>query len=608
MSDTISPPVIQPTSASAKRLIAPGLLIAATVFFMALPAFKPPPFFESLLYLLFFWIALATSWSILSGFTGYFSFGHGAFYGVGMYTTANLATTLSIWWCLPIAALLAALLGVAIGAVVFRVRRLRGELFALLTLALTIVLATIILNTPIDGGPGKYLLGVKLPIIYENSATTIYLMGAGLAMGSLAIARWVQYSRLGRGLFAISDDEDVAEVLGVPTYRYKLLAFAISSGIAGVAGAVQAVFVSYVTVSETFSGTIALYVILMSVIGGARHWLGPAIGATFVTFLNFTFVSGDSALAARIVIGLALILATLFLPEGVVGLFRKRRLARQQPAPEAAPAPPPAPVAQRETGAAAQPQPQSQPQPQRRVILHGEGISLAFRGVQALDRVDFEIREGEILGLVGPNGSGKSTLINVMSGFYQPDSGRLLLNGEDIAKAPAHHIAQLGIARTFQIPRPFPRLTVLENVMVAAMFGGASMRQAESRVKAHDMLAFVGLAERADALPSQLNLHQRKFLELARVLASDARIVMLDEVLAGLTPSEITSAIAMVRRIHGGNRTIVFVEHNMRAVIELTDRLIVLNQGRLIAEGEPREVMDNPAVVRAYLGAPDAEG
>jgi branched-chain amino acid transport system permease protein len=228
--------------------------------------------------------------------------------------------------------------------------------------------------------------------------------------------------------------------------------------------------------------------------------------------------------------------------------------------------------------------------------------------VQALDKVDFEIREGEILGLVGPNGSGKSTLINVMSGFYRPDAGRLLLDGEDIAKAPAHRIAQLGVARTFQIPRPFPRLTVLENVMVAAMFGGASMRQAASSVKAHDMLAFVGLAERAQALPSQLNLHQRKFLELARVLASDARIVMLDEVLAGLTPSEITSAIAMVRRIHGGDRTIVFVEHNMRAVIELTDRLIVLNQGRLIAEGEPRQVMDKPAVVRAYLGAPDAEG
>jgi branched-chain amino acid transport system permease protein len=144
--------------------------------------------------------------------------------------------------------------------------------------------------------------------------------------------------------------------------------------------------------------------------------------------------------------------------------------------------------------------------------------------------------------------------------------------------------------------------------MVAAMFGGASMRQPASRAKAHEMLAFVGLAGRAHALPSQLNLHQRKFLELARVLASDARIVMLDEVLAGLTPSEITSAIAMVRRIHGGKRTIVFVEHNMRAVIELTDRLIVLNQGRLIAEGKPREVMNNPAVVRAYLGAPDADG
>ncbi|MDH7798787.1 MULTISPECIES: branched-chain amino acid ABC transporter ATP-binding protein/permease [unclassified Beijerinckia] len=596
---TADTPVIQDRSFTA-RFGVPAALAVALLFFALLPAFGAPPFFESFLYLLFLWIALSTSWTILSGFTGYFSFGHGAFYGVGMYTTANLGTMLPIWLCLVIAAILAALLSLGIGAVVFRVRRLRGELFALLTLALTIVVATIVLNTPIDGGPGKYLLGVQLPRIYDNSATTIYLLGACVAIGTLATAYFVQYGRLGRGLFAIADDEDVAEGLGVPSYRYKLIAFAISSAIAGIAGAVHAIFVSYVTVSETFSSTVALFVILMSVIGGMRHWLGPAIGAVFVTTINFVFVSGDSALAARIVIGLALILATLFLPEGVAGLVQKRVhkwRAVKEPGNETV-APPVAPILPATAPARTTARP---------VLLKAENISLAFRGVQALDGVSFDIRQGEILGLVGPNGSGKSTLINVMNGFYKPDTGSLLLEGHDLAQLPAHRIARLGLARTFQIPRPFPHLSVLDNVMVAAMFGGAAYAQETARRKALETLDFVGLASRAGAYPSELNLHQRKFLELARALVSDARLVMLDEVLAGLTPSEITSAIAMVRRIHGGERTIVFVEHNMRAVMELTDRLIVLNQGKLIAEGDPRTVMNDPAVVRAYLGTPDVE-
>lgn len=588
-----------PARSAAARFGVPTALAVALLALLLLPALGLPPFFESFLYLLCLWISLATSWTILSGFTGYFSFGHGAFYGVGMYTTANLGPSLPILVCLIIAAALAALLSLGIGAVVFRVRRLRGELFALLTLAMTIVVATIVLNTPIDGGPGKYLLGVQLPRIYDNSATTIYLLGACVAIGTLGITYFIQYGRLGRGLFAIADDEDVAEGLGVPSYRYKLIAFAISSAIAGVAGAVHAIFVSYVTVSETFSSTVALFVILMSVIGGMRHWLGPAIGAAFVTTINFVFVSGDSALAARIVIGLALILATLFLPEGVAGFVQKqvhkRRAAATTAGSEATPtgsAPPVAPAAR---------------DSERPVLLKGENISLAFRGVQALDGVSFDIKQGEILGLIGPNGSGKSTLINVMNGFYKPDTGRLLLEGHDLAQLPAHRIARLGLARTFQIPRPFPHLSVLDNVMVAAMFGGAAYGQETARRRALETLDFVGLAGRAGAYPSELNLHQRKFLELARALVSDARLVMLDEVLAGLTPAEITSAIAMVRRIHGGERTIVFVEHNMRAVMELTDRLIVLNQGKLIAEGDPRAVMNDPAVMRAYLGTSDAE-
>ena len=259
-----------------------GLAIALA----ALPAFHPPLFFESFLYLMFLWIALSTSWSILSGFAGYVSFGHGAFYGVGMYVMADLAPMTSIGLALPVAGVLSALVGALIGAVVFRVRRLRGELFALLTLALAIVVATVVLNTPIDGGPGVFLNGLAPPRIYANPSSTIYLMGLIVAFGSIAIARATQYAKLGRGLFAISDDEDVAETLGVPTFGYKLIAIAMSSGIAGIMGAVHAIFVGYVTVGETFSITVPLYVLLMAVLGGSRHWLGPAIGAIAVTALS----------------------------------------------------------------------------------------------------------------------------------------------------------------------------------------------------------------------------------------------------------------------------------------------------------------------------------
>lgn len=567
------------------------------LFLAALPLLHPPAFAESFLYLVFFWIALATSWAILSGFSGYFSFGHGAFYGLGMYVSANLATkaAMPFLWTVPLAGLAAAALGIAVGAVVFRVRRLRGELFALLTLAVTFVLATIALNTPLDGGPGVYLSGVKLPRVYKSPATTIYLLGLIVALAALATAWIVQKSRLGRGLFAISDDEDVAEVMGIPTFGYKLVALGLSCFLAGAAGGIHASFVFYVTVAETFSITVPLYVVLMSVLGGARHWIGPAIGAVLVTALTYAFVGGDMALVGRALIGLILILAILFMPHGVTGLVARRARRRAASAPTAVEPLAAAAVAPRQTTIAP-----------GAPLLVCEDVRKAFRGVRALDGVSFEIRQGEILGLVGPNGSGKSTLTNVVSGFLPPDGGRILFAGTDLARLPGHRIARLGVARTYQIPRPYKRLPVIENVALAAMFGGAAANSADGRRLAREALAYVGLAERAEALPTELNLHQRKFLELARVLASGAHLILLDEVLAGLTPAEIEGAIAMVRAIRDRGTTILFIEHNMRAVLELTDRVVVLNHGQIIAEGTPRAVMREPAVVAAYLGTADA--
>jgi branched-chain amino acid transport system permease protein len=216
--------------------------------------------------------------------------------------------------------------------------------------------------------------------------------------------------------------------------------------------------------------------------------------------------------------------------------------------------------------------------------------------------VDLELRRGEILGLLGPNGSGKSTFINVASGHFAVTAGRIEFEGRPISGLPAHRIAQGGIARTYQIPRPFAHLTVLENVALTAMFGRSSLDRRIAESQAWQWLAFTGLTERAHALPGELNLHQRKFLEFARALASRPQVLMLDEVLSGLTPSEIDEAVSLIRRIRDQGATIVFVEHVMRAVMALCDRVVVFNQGEVLAEGAPQDVMQRPEVVAAYLG------
>jgi branched-chain amino acid transport system permease protein len=590
-----------------KKFPVPLAILAIGGLLALLPLLKVPAFYESLLYLVFYWVVLATSWNILSGYAGYFSFGHGAFFGAGVYTTAVLAGKFN--WpflaTLPMAALIAMLIGVGVGSVVFRVKGVRGELFALLTLAVTFVLATIVTNTPIDGGPGVYLNSVPVPAIGPSQSATFYLLMLVAAVVTLLISWRVHSSKLGAGLFAIHDDEDAAEVMGVPTFRLKLLALGVSSALAGVAGGIHAMFISYVTANEVFNITVPLTVVLMSVLGGTRHWAGPAIGAAVITGLLYAFTSGDSAVLGKALTGVILVAAILFMPEGIIErVFRRGAKKRgaitpvmnsdvmNSPAtsisissPEISDADSPAPYVQGE------------------LLLQAKNLSKSFKGLKALDGVDVDIFKGEILGLLGPNGSGKSTFINVVTGHFPASGGEVWFGGRNIADLAAHNIAQSGIARTYQIPRPFNHLTVRDNIALAAMYGAGNLKTIEQgRQAASEWLKFTHLTEKADAKPDDLNLHQRKFLELARALAARPQLLMLDEVLCGLTPTEIQDAVRMIKKIRDQGTTIVFVEHVMEAVMALTDRIVVFNQGIVLAQGPAKEVMKRPEVMKAYLG------
>ncbi|HTM59513.1 MAG TPA: ATP-binding cassette domain-containing protein, partial [Burkholderiales bacterium] len=518
--------------------------IAFAIVLGVVPFLGLPAFYETFLYLLLHAVVLATSWNILSGYSGYFSFGHGAFFGAGVYTTA--AIVFNYGWpflaTLPLAAGAAALLGLILGAIVFRVRALRGELFALLTLAITFVLGTVMLNT-VDGGPGIQLLA-DIPKIAPTASGTLYLLMLAIAVATVWIAHAVFYSRFGTGLFAIHDDEDVAEVMGVPTYRFKLAAFCLSCALAGLAGGIHAIFVSYVTVAETFSIALAVNVVLMSALGGTRHWLGPAVGAIVITALLYGFTAGQAPVLGRALVGAILIAVIVLMPQGILGLVLKRFSPRAAPRPSSG----------SERKLVLAPTPNSEP------ILVARGVSKAFKGVQALSDANLEVHRGEILGLVGPNGSGKSTFINVVSGHYPADAGSLVFEGHELVGRPAHRIARSGIARTYQIPRPFAHLTVLQNVALPPMFGQVTMDRASAEAEAWRWLEFTGLAAKAHVLPAELNLHQRKFLELARALASRPRLLFLDEVLSGLTSTEMDEAIKLVRAIRDQGATIVFVE------------------------------------------------
>jgi branched-chain amino acid transport system ATP-binding protein len=238
--------------------------------------------------------------------------------------------------------------------------------------------------------------------------------------------------------------------------------------------------------------------------------------------------------------------------------------------------------------------------PEDGILLRVSGLGKRFGGVQAVDNVDFEVRKGQVVGLIGPNGAGKTTLFSLISGAEKPTTGTVELEGAPITGLRPSRIAQLGIARTFQIVRPLPRLTVLENVMTGAYC--RVTRRARAREIALDWLEFTGLIHRRDVLARNLTIADRKRLEITRALATQPRLLLLDEVMAGLTPTETESAVDLLHRVRERGLSMVVIEHVMRVIMSISDVIIVLNYGAKIAAGDPQSVANDPAVIRAYLG------
>jgi branched-chain amino acid transport system ATP-binding protein len=235
-------------------------------------------------------------------------------------------------------------------------------------------------------------------------------------------------------------------------------------------------------------------------------------------------------------------------------------------------------------------------------LLQVSGLSKRFGGLQAVGDLDLTVSEGEIVGLIGPNGAGKSTIFNLINGVFHPDSGRVVFQGQDITAEPPYRVARRGLARAHQIVQPLVGLTVLENCTVGACFGRENLPLAQARETAREVADLVGLGHRLNTLAGSLTTAGKKRLELARALSARPRLLLLDEVLAGLNPTETEGMIETVRKIRANGVAILMIEHIMRAVMSLSDRIVVLNLGRLLAQGSPTEVANNPEVITAYLG------
>jgi branched-chain amino acid transport system permease protein len=540
------------------------------------------------------WAVLSLAWNLLSGYSGYFSFGHAAFWGLGAYTVAlgMLYLDLTPWISVPFAALVGAVAGAIIGYPTFR---LRGHYFALAMLAYP--LATLYVFQWLGYQELALPMKREAPLLYMQfeDPRGYVVLALGLVVAALLISLKVENSRFGMALLAIKQNEPAAEAAGINTWRWKMLALMLSGAIAAIAGGLYGVVLLVVTPDTVFGMLVSAQALILALFGGVGSLWGPVIGAMLLVPLaeGLNAELGDVLPGIQgVVYGIAIIMIILWAPEGVYWrvLDRFQRRAPAQGAPEPAAATIAANVAPLLRA----------PAPLGADLLVLRDIGISFGGLRALDGIDLAIPEGGLYGIIGPNGAGKTTLFNVINGFLAPDRGAINFSGEPITGLHPNQICRRGIGRTFQVVRAFPRMTVLENVIVGAFVGAPD--DSTARQMALAALDRVGLSTQSGAIAGGLTTRELRLMELARALVPHPRLMLLDETLAGLAHDDLDGILTVIRQLRADGITVVIIEHTMQAMVKLVDHFTVLDHGRLIASGKPNDVVRDPSVIEAYLG------
>lgn len=592
---------------SASHRIAALVLLAAAILAPLLPAF--PPFWITLLSYIGLSSLVALGLVVLVGVAGLTSFGQAMFVGFGAYTTAILTTRygLSPWLTLPVALLVSGLLAWGIGAITLR---LKGHYLAIATIAWNVSFYYLASNLDffqrndgISGIPAITLFGID----FADSLNFYWLVLFCLVL-AIVLTRNLLDSRPGRAVRALRGGALAAESFGVNTYKARVLAFVYAGILAGLSGWLYAHLQRAVNPSP-FGINMSIDYLLMAVAGGVHNIGGALLGAAIVTILRdqlqtmLPWLLNAQGNFETIVFGALLILILQFSPRGLwphlMRLFDRLMPKAAEPAVPPASEAPPLPLRQ---------------QPDRGAeVLRATELRKQFGGLVAVDNVGFQLNAGEVVGLIGPNGAGKSTTFNLLTGVLPATRGSVLFLKDEICGRTARHIATLGIARTFQHVKLVHGMSVLDNVALGAhLRASAGPVQAallldkaeEARIfaLAWQQLHRVGLAHCAHLAADELSLGQQRLVEIARALCLDPVLLLLDEPAAGLRHLEKAALAKLLDKLRQEGMTILLVEHDMDFVMNLTDRLVVMNFGAELAQGRPKDIQGNPAVIDAYLG------